>query len=54
MRGSYAGLPARRSAAPLDVGAAAGDLPDMEAIYLIILFIGAIAVLNRIEFGRFD
>jgi len=26
----------------------------MEAIYLIILFIAAIAVLNRIEFGRFD
>jgi ribose/xylose/arabinose/galactoside ABC-type transport system permease subunit len=26
----------------------------MEAIYAIIIFIVAFAVLNRIEFGRFD
>jgi hypothetical protein len=38
----------------LDVSTPSGDLPGMEAIYLIILFIAAIAVLNRIEFGRFD
>jgi hypothetical protein len=38
----------------LDVVAAARDLPDMEAIYVIALFIIGIAVLNRIEFGRFD
>ena len=54
MRRSYAGSGATRSAARLDVGASAGDLPDMEAIYLILLFIAVIAALNRIEFGRFD
>jgi len=52
--GSYAGSWARRSAARLDAGAAAGDLPGMEAIYLIILFVAVIAGLNRLEFGRFD
>jgi hypothetical protein len=36
------------------VSATAGDLPGMEAIYAIIIFVAAIAALNRIEFGRFD
>jgi len=26
----------------------------MEAVYAIIIFVAAIAALNRIEFGRFD
>jgi hypothetical protein len=54
MRRSYPGSRTRRSAARLDASAPAGDLPGMEAIYLIVLFIAVIAVLNRIEFGRFD
>ena len=54
MGASYAGSRPRRSAARLDVEAAAGDFPDMEAIYLIIVFVAVIDALNRIEFGRFD
>ena len=34
--------------------APAGELRDMDAIYVIALFIVVIGALNRIEFGRFD
>jgi hypothetical protein len=54
MARSYAGSRARRSAARLDVDAPAGELPDMDAIYVIAVFIVVIGALNRIEFGRFD
>jgi hypothetical protein len=50
-----------RSAATLDAGAnawdwrtSAGAARAMEAIYAILIFIAVIAVLNRLEFGRFD
>jgi hypothetical protein len=50
-----------RSGATLDAGrnawdwrASAGAARAMEAIYAILIFVSVIAVLNRLEFGRFD
>jgi hypothetical protein len=63
MAASYAGSPLRRSAGRLDAAPATRDLPILKsqgdpmgwyAIILIVGFVVATGVLNRIEFGRFD
>jgi hypothetical protein len=42
-----------RGAAPIKPGHPSLERP-MEGIYVIIAFIAVIAILNRVEFGRFD